>query len=95
MMCSHLKSVAAALRKAGIDAYLVFSKTADAFTSDELARFRAVKDEGYGVILLTNRELEPYYPYLESPEDEKLPGRYAHSLMDMAANSAFRYLQQT
>jgi hypothetical protein len=24
-----------------------------------------------------------------------LPERYAHSLMDMAANSAFRYLQQT
>jgi hypothetical protein len=85
---SQLKTVAKLLRNAGIEAYLVFSKTADAFTPDELSRMRAAKDQGYGVILLTNQELEPYDPYCDS---EKLPERYAHSLADMAANTEFRY----
>jgi hypothetical protein len=87
----HLKAIALALRKAGMEAYLVFSKTAEAFTPDELTRMRAAKDEGYGVILLTNQELEPYHPYDDSGDAERLPERYAHSLADMAANTTFRY----
>jgi hypothetical protein len=88
---SHLKAVALALRNAGMEAYLVFSKTAEAFTPEEVTRMRATKDEGYGVILLTNQELEPYHPYYDSGDAEMLPERYAHSLADMAANTAFRY----
>ena len=88
---SHLKAVALALRNAGMQAYLVFSKTAEAFTPEERTRMRAAKDEGYGVILLTNQELEPYHSHYDSGDADKLPERYAHSLADMAANTAFRY----
>src|SRR6266568_7558806 len=38
---SHLKAVALALRNAGMEAYLVFTKTAQAFTPEELTRMRA------------------------------------------------------
>lgn len=89
---SHLKVVSAALKNAGIDTHLVFSKTADAFTPNELDRFRAAQKEGHSVIILTNRELEPYNPYYESSDAEKLPAKYAQSLAEMSANSTFRYL---
>jgi hypothetical protein len=86
----NLKAVADALRKAGIGPYLIFSKTADAFLPKELELFRAVRDEGYDVILLTNAELEPYYPY-DWPDKNKLPQPYASSFEDMTANTAARY----
>jgi hypothetical protein len=54
---------------------------------------RAAKDEGYGVILLTNQELEPYHPYDDGGDAEKLPERYAHSRAAMSANTAFRYFR--
>lgn len=74
-----------------IDCYLVFSKTSDDFTESELALFKGLREKEIFVILLTNRELEPYEPYLES-DDEKLPDKYAHGLQEMARNSEARYL---
>ena len=49
--------------KAGFDCYMTFSKTADSFTDEELNLFNKIVDDGLPVVLLLNRELEPYHPY--------------------------------
>ena len=81
------------MRKAGIAPYLIFAKTGDTFRPEEGALFKAASGEGYDVILLTNRELEPYHPYGDGPRDDKLLEPYAvcSSFADMAANTAARY----
>jgi hypothetical protein len=89
----NLKAVADALKKADIAPYLVFSKTADAFLPREIALFHTARDEGYGVVLLTNAEMEPYHPYYESADKDKLPSPYGHSFDEMVANTAFRYFR--
>jgi len=91
----HMKAIADALRNIGIRPYLAFSKTADAFTAPELDLFRSARGEGYVIILLTNREMEPFYPYMQSPDADQLPHKHAHSFDDMAANSVYRYLRST
>ena len=91
----NLKRAADALRKAGIAPYLIFSKTADTFRSEELALFNAVRVDGYDIILLTNKELEPYHPYGDGPRDNKLPEPYASSFADMALNTSARYFGET
>jgi hypothetical protein len=90
---THMKSIADALRKVGIHPYLAFSKTADGFTASEVQLFRSARKGGYAVILLTNREIEPYSPYMQSPDADQLPHKYAHTFDCMAANSAYRYLR--
>ena len=92
---ANLKRAADALRKAGIAPYLIFSKAADTFRPEELALFKAVRGEGYDVILLTNRELEPYHPYGDGLRDDKLPEPYASSFADMAVNTSARYFGGT
>jgi hypothetical protein len=87
----NMRFIREQLEKQHIACYLAFSKTTDAFTVTELERFRKLRDDEVPVILLTNRELEPYEPYLED-EDGSLPERYAHSFADMARNSEARYL---
>jgi hypothetical protein len=89
----NLKAVADALKKTDIAPYLVFSKTADAFLSREIVLFRTARDEGYDVILLTNAEMEPYHPYYEGADKDRLPRPYAVSFDDMVANTAFRYFR--
>jgi len=90
----NMKSVAQELQEIGITPYLVFSKTAESFTADELTLFKALHKEGHSLILLTNMEIEPYHAYGDNEEDDKtLPHKYAHSFSQMAANSAWRYLR--
>jgi hypothetical protein len=60
----NMKSVADKLKKIGAHTYLIFAKTADSFTQKETELFAAIKKDGYPVILLTNREIEPYNSFL-------------------------------
>ncbi|HKW87406.1 MAG TPA: hypothetical protein VJN21_01475 [Candidatus Acidoferrales bacterium] len=58
-----LSRVADVFEENGVDSYIVFSKLAS-FTSDEIARCRAAQlANRLRVIMLTNRELEPYFVY--------------------------------
>jgi hypothetical protein len=90
---AHMKAVAGAVSSIGIRPYLVFSKTADSFSAQEIEMFRALRKEQHHVILLTNKEIEPYYPYIEGDDEDKLPQKYAHSFDDMVANTEYRYLR--
>lgn len=89
---SNLRGAFAQFRGSGILCYLVFAKTADSFTPHELELFRALRRDHIPVVLLTNRELEPYNPYWDDGTD--VASRYALSLADMARNSVARYLAQ-
>lgn len=71
---------------------LVFSKTAEAFTNEELDRFRRLRDDGVPAILLTNKELEPLHPYWGDEDEDRLPHKYAHTFSEIAQNSVVRYL---
>ena len=42
--------------------FLIFAKAADNFMPLEIARFQKVVKTGTPLVLLTNRELEPYHP---------------------------------
>jgi hypothetical protein len=88
-----MKTVADKLKKIGAHTYLIFAKTAESFTQKELDLFEATKEQGYRIILLTNKEIEPYHPYYESNDREQLPHRYAHSFDEMVRNSGFRYFR--
>lgn len=79
-----LSQVADAFPKNRIAPFIVFSKTAP-FTSDEIARCRAAQPAGLRnrVILLSDRELEPYFVY-EWAEKEFVIDATAVSLEDLA-----------
>lgn len=87
---AKLSKVREKLQAAGLECYVVFSKTADAFSDQELALFNGMVDDGIPVVLLLNKELEPYHPYLF--DKDELPEQYCHSIGDMATNSIHRYL---
>ena len=87
----NLKKVREKLTSAG-ECYVTFAKTADGFTPDEVALLTEVADQDIPMILLTNREMEPYEPYMEDESD--VPEKYVHSLGEMARNSMKRYLQR-
>jgi hypothetical protein len=89
----NMKAVADKLKKIGAHTYLIFAKTAEAFTQKEIELFDATKKQGYPVILFTNKEIEPYNPYYEGNDREQLPHRYAHSFDEMVRNSDFRYFR--
>ena len=89
----NMKAVAEKLKKSGARIHLIFAKTAESFTQKEIELFEATKKQGYQVILLTNKEIEPYNPYYESDDSQQLPHRYAHSFDDMVRNSDFRYFR--
>ena len=78
-----LSQVANAFPTDRIAAYIIFSKTAP-FTADEIARCRAAQPAGRRrVILLSNRELDPYFVY-EWAAKEFLIDSTAISLEDLA-----------
>lgn len=77
----------------GMDCYLVCSKTADKFTDTEIGIFKNLFKEDQRLILLTNKELEPYNPYWEDEDVDKLPHKYALRFLQMAGNSYYRYLK--
>ena len=87
----HLKLARAALTDKGLECVLIFSKTANEFTAIEMDRFKALAAEDIPMILLTNRELEPFDPY-EDFKDVQLPHPYAFTLSEMALNSRRIYL---
>ncbi|MBI3825622.1 MAG: hypothetical protein HY294_06485 [Candidatus Rokubacteria bacterium] len=76
-----------------VTCHLIFAKTTESFTVDELRLFRSLESDRIPVILLTNRELEPYNPYWDAEAD--IPTKYALSLLDMTRNSVARYLSPT
>lgn len=89
---SNLRAARSALIKRVPACFLVFAKTADAFSTDELTRFAKLRDEGVPFILLTNRELEPYHPYWDEEAAPNVPHKYAHSMGEMAENGYSQYL---
>lgn len=90
----NLKQIQDNINKLGIDCYIVFSKTTDQYESDEIKLFKALKTENRKFVILSNKELEPYYPYWEIDETDKLPEKYALDMMGMYRNSLFLYLDE-
>lgn len=85
-----LSQVANAFPTDRIAAYIIFSKAAP-FTADEIARCRAAQPAGRSrVILLSNRELEPYFVY-EWAAKEFLIDSTAISLEDLAKTTHALY----
>jgi hypothetical protein len=56
-----------------------------------MERFKSLAATDIPIILLTNRELEPFDPY-EDFENDQLPYPYAFTLNEMALNSRHVYL---
>jgi hypothetical protein len=88
----NLKTVRGKLQGFGLETYLVFARTTDAFSPEEIELFRGLVGERVPVILFTNGELEPYDPYWRSV-DKGLPLRHPLTLADMARNSEVLYLR--
>jgi len=89
---SKLKNIREHFERKGLKCYLIFSKTADEFTKDEIELFKSLTEENIYPILFTNKELEPYEPY-EEYRKLNLPRQYAVTLEDMAMNSVHIYLK--
>jgi len=88
----NLKAIQDEMEKIKLDCYLVFAKTADNYEEEEITLFKSLKDEDRKFVVLSNKELEPYHPYWEIDETEKLPEKYALDMMAMYRNSLFLYL---
>jgi hypothetical protein len=79
----HLRQVADAFPRRRIECYIIFSKTSS-FSPDEIARCRKAQGEfQQRVILLSERELEPYFVY-ERTSKEYDVRTSAISLRDLA-----------
>jgi len=89
----NLKFIWNKVKSLNIDCYLVFSKTAEKFEQSEIDLFKKVKGENIPIILLTNKEMEPYHPYREAPEVDNLPEKYALDMTGMSRNSVYLYLR--
>lgn len=89
----NLKHIQESINKLGIDCYIIFSKTNEAFKNTELDLFKQLDNENRKFILLTNQELEEYEPYWHLEETNNLPKKYALCLEDMYLNSRFIYLE--
>lgn len=82
------------IERSGIRCYLLFAKTANTFSDGELHRFRQLAARGIPSVLFTARELEPYEPYDEVPDRERLPARHPMDFKDLARNSSWLYLRE-
>lgn len=82
----HLAAIRENLVAKGLNCYLIFSKSADAFDTEELELFRGLKKERIPLILLLNKELEADEPYSKYT-DSQLRSRFVGSLEEMARNS--------
>lgn len=87
-----LKNIRKHFMNKGLRCYLIFSKTCEGFTENEIGFFKQLTNEHIYPILFTRKELEPYEPY-EEYRESKLPRPYALNLEDMAINSNHIYLQ--
>jgi hypothetical protein len=83
---ANLARVADAFPQRRVETFIIFSKTAP-FTAEEVTRCRAAQSpHRFRVILLSDRELEPYFVY-ERTEKEFNIRRAAISLEDLAHNT--------
>jgi hypothetical protein len=81
---SNLIRVADALQKSGIDVFLLFAKLVP-FSAEEIALCKKAQDEGEPrVIMLSDRELEPYYMYEQAKNEFVMNRTHANSLRDIA-----------
>lgn len=73
---------------------MIFAKTSDAFLPEEIERFKTLSKDTK-IILLSNKELEPYHIYWldDGGIEEDVSEKYPHSLSDLARNSFARYLK--
>lgn len=85
----NLMRVREKIKVLDVDCYIILSKTADTFSSDELRRFKSLFKKDIPFILMDNKVLEPYDPYWEI---EDIPHQYAHSMEEMYHNSLKIYL---
>lgn len=93
--CNKLKEIAKKISSnGGMEACIIFSKTSDSFLPEEIALFKELAKEAK-LILLTNKELEPYHIYWleEGGIEEDIPEKYPHSFSDLIRNSFTRYLK--
>ncbi len=90
----NLKAVQDKLQDINLECYIIFAKTADIYDEDEIKLFESLKAERRRFIILSNKELEPYHPYWEMEETERLPEKYALDLAGMERNSLFLYLNK-
>jgi len=90
----NLKQVQDNINKLGIYCYIIFSKTADSYETDEIELFKSLKNENRKFVILSNKELEPYHPYWEMDEIDRLPEKYALDMRGMYRNSLFLYLNE-
>jgi hypothetical protein len=78
-----LGAVAAALRAAGVDVFVVLSKLTE-FSPDEIRFAATLNDQKRSAILLTARELEPPHPYKATARILGMPEPTIGSFMEMA-----------
>lgn len=90
----NLKAVREQIKSLDIDCYLIFSKTSEEFNQEEIKLFKQLEGENNPVILLTNKEMEPYDPYWEIEGADKLPVKYPHDMQEMSRNSVYLYLKE-
>jgi hypothetical protein len=86
-------AVADLLANSGLEVFIVFAKLGE-FSAGELALVRRVNAAGrQRAIILTENELEPWFPYKWA---ESLPGRprFGSSLEDFAVATADLYLNR-
>jgi len=80
----HLSKVADAFPPSRFDVFIVFAKAGTGFTPEEIKRCRTVNSETcQRAILLSARELEPYFPY-ERAEKEFVMHGHSVSLEGMS-----------
>jgi hypothetical protein len=90
---ANLGRVADTLEREGFRAYVLLAKLA-AFTSDEIAAAKALNDQyRRRVILLTARELEPYFMYERTKKEFSLDAR-AGTPNDLAETTAVLYFRE-
>ena len=79
---SNLKSVADALEKIGVETFVIFSKLSN-FSDEELKLCLSVNDKHTKrLILLTTRELEPYFIYEKTSKEFEF-NEYSSSFGEM------------
>ena len=88
----NMKLIRDKFQEKDINCYLIFSKTSDQFTSNEIKLFEEkLYRKDIPFILFTNKELEPYLIYAEYPKS-KIFEKPIFSLKGMAQNTSSLYM---
>jgi len=84
----NMKLIRDKFQEKNINCYLIFSKTSDQFTSNEIKLFeKELHDKGVSFIIFTNKELEPFQIYDKYHKGEIFK-KHVFSLKDMAQNTS-------